>query len=1254
MEIFIGGISYGMSEKALRKNLKGPLSTFNISAFHIQVINKKGIAFLTVPTFEQGQQFLLWYGIPPQQRQPRRGPPQRPRKQIQVHGKFLQFNQSNKNPNQYDRSLIRSLERGQREVVKIQSNHAHEKEKRTFHLSGFEVGTWSLEDVEPSHVFLSSFKSTSSGRIHIGKHSMGMTVYLNRPSYQDDGKMRISYNSIVSIIVGQQGDHPTVTLTMHHAPKFYRVPKAQDDLYELTNAFANFTLTPAQWEAQKAKRVPHLDIKGEFQHEMIAPFCFVYRFILASEDDLHDLEQLAGKDGVPSMTRLQTISRNNLEKFKDNFVRMLHFVSPATSPFNFNFRISFQLTSLFSNGVLPPEKIVALLPSVTSLCSKIGSDAAAFVLRTFQDELADIYPDPTNQKKPMTDLDLATLLDEVSRRKDSKLSRTEAEKTNNGQLAFIHSAIVTPAGLYFEGPRPEDANRVLRRYVDYQDYFLRVTFQDEDTDQISGERDTSLEPIYQRIKTYMDPTNPDGTVSENGSINIGGRRFTFLGFSGAGLRVRSVWFMAPFMTRTGVYMDAARVISELGDFSAIRNPGKYAARIGQAFSNTTASIEIPIEAEQLIPDVVTTEVVWDDEKNRHVELKRVFSDGCGTVSMEMLQRIHERSDLYKEKLPTVFQIRYRGAKGVISLDTTLEGDVLNLRESMVKFSIQDRSQMRTLEICSATVRPLPMYLNRPLIKILEDLGVPESTFTGRLSEALSEIRETASQPHMAASFLERNGVGVRDVGLPRLMKTLANIDMDFMDDPFLRQAYELAVVSVLRDIKYRARIEIPGSYTLMGCMDETAFLDEDQVFIRIEENNETKIITGRIVVTRAPAMHPGDVQFAEAVDVPLTSPLHNLRNCIVFSQRGNRDMPSKLSGGDLDGDLYNVILDPAFSPKRIFPPAIHPRVEALDLGRPVTVSDMVNFFVDFMQSDALGMISTRHQIAADLSQDGTFSDECLLLSKMAAVAVDFPKTGVKVDMTKLPRASKARPDFMSPVPLMKVGTAGTSGNDRIRLEPVKHERDFDDEDAEDAGVWKYYESFKILGKLFRSVNEQEILVNIQNTKRAPRDDNHLLMEVFKYARDQWARFFPDTTAADAVAGFLENAKELKEAYDEAVMELAKQFSFSNTHILREVEVFTCIIAGNGKANKRQKDAGHAMREQFSSLYRWITEQMRGGRQREGTYEKALGCVGVVVFMKCGQPEMKSFGWIAADVLLAEIARLERKERHELQLLRRTS
>jgi len=69
--------------------------------------------------------------------------------------------------------------------------------------------------------------------------------------------------------------------------------------------------------------------------------------------------------------------------------------------------------------------------------------------------------------------------------------------------------------------------------------------------------------------------------------------------------------------------------------------------------------------------------------------------------------------------------------------------------------------------------------------------------------------------------------------------------------------------------------------------------------------------------TQSPALHPDDVQLVQAVILPQSSALWNLRNCIVFSQNGLRDLPSMLSGGDLDGDLYNIIYDEQLMGKRI-------------------------------------------------------------------------------------------------------------------------------------------------------------------------------------------------------------------------------------------------------------------------------------------------------------------------------------------------
>ena len=76
-----------------------------------------------------------------------------------------------------------------------------------------------------------------------------------------------------------------------------------------------------------------------------------------------------------------------------------------------------------------------------------------------------------------------------------------------------------------------------------------------------------------------------------------------------------------------------------------------------------------------------------------------------------------------------------------------------------------------------------------------------------------------------------------------------------------------------------------------------------------------------MVITRCPALHPGDIQRVKAIAAPPLCALKNLHNVVVFSSKGHRDLPSQLSGGDLDGDLYNIIYDAALYPKLAHAPA---------------------------------------------------------------------------------------------------------------------------------------------------------------------------------------------------------------------------------------------------------------------------------------------------------------------------------------------
>ena len=103
--------------------------------------------------------------------------------------------------------------------------------------------------------------------------------------------------------------------------------------------------------------------------------------------------------------------------------------------------------------------------------------------------------------------------------------------------------------------------------------------------------------------------------------------------------------MAPFIINNTL-VHARAVIRDLGDFSLIRSPAKCAARIGQAFSQTLSSIQVPAAALIQIPDVVRN--------------GRTFSDGVGTCSKNILTRIWEGYTEGRSCKPTIFQIRFQG------------------------------------------------------------------------------------------------------------------------------------------------------------------------------------------------------------------------------------------------------------------------------------------------------------------------------------------------------------------------------------------------------------------------------------------------------------------------------------------------------------------------------------------------------------------------------------------------------------------
>lgn len=291
---------------------------------------------------------------------------------------------------------------------------------------------------------------------------------------------------------------------------------------------------------------------------------------------------------------------------------------------------------------------------------------------------------------------------------------------------------------------------------------------------------------------------------------------------------------------------------------------------------------------------------------------------------------------------------------------------------------------------------LPLVLNRQLIKILEDLGIPNGIFEDLQASAIDELRSSVSSVANAAALLEKHDVGLA-TQTTWLLRKLQSLGIALSDDIFFRDLLDAVVLIQLQELKFKTRIPVKNGATLYGIMDETGTLAEGEVYCAwIDKKGCLKRAIGTVAVARSPALHPGDIQTAKAVAVPSDSPLNDLHNCIVFSSLGVRDLPSQLAGGDLDGDLFHVIWDKGLMPRSCQQPASYARDPPQDIGRQVTKSDISRFFVQFMEQDQLGRVATQHQVLADQQEERILDKDCIKLAELHSTAVDFSKTGKSV------------------------------------------------------------------------------------------------------------------------------------------------------------------------------------------------------------------------------------------------------------------
>ncbi|KAI1812706.1 RdRP-domain-containing protein [Poronia punctata] len=995
-----------------------------------------------------------------------------------------------------------------------------------------------------------------------------------------DQRVEIPYRIIYEVVVS---DRPSsLFLTLWEPPRMFQLPS---DIDEATRMFSISNLArPNPYRPPTRKRLSYLQHSRENHGEILGQ-SFVYQMKLKRELLVRNLERLRSIERLEFTTYAVPVVFSPHRRMAGK-LRALRSASETVSTV-IPFDICYQFEALVQNGYLLPHIVQQLLVRLWD-CTSSGrpsdnSKRCPFSAEAVKKLFSQIpFPGPYTEAKMFNPDEIWALI--VTNEEKIRSGLVEGFLTERARenLTMVYKVQVTPSRILFSGPEPEAKNRILRKFPKHHGFFARVQFCDEDGQDLHFHPKVSLEEIYTRFKKVL----LDG-------FQIAGRVYGYLGFSHSSLRSHAVWFMATFVDDDGRLRSYVTIIRELGNFQGIRSPAKWsvrlptddsilthdvgAARIGQAFSETPNAVNLK--------DLNTIIQKMPDVKSRDGE--RVFSDGVGTISRGLMEAIHD-SLPQKSRTATCFQIRWAGAKGMLSLDDTLRGTIMRVRDSMIKFESKDT---QNLEICDVANKPIPLVLNRQMIKILEDMGLDDWWFIQAQNQELGRLKGITENTNNTVTFLRRQKVA-EQIPLHRFIRRLHRLGFDYKKDRFLCTVVETVVLREVRLLKHRARIPIKNGVTLFGVMDEFGFLEEGQVYITFDQDEDHLYpgLHGRdVILTRSPALHPGDIQICTAVVPPEGHPLRSLSNCVVFSQKGKRDLPSQLSGGDLDGDIYNVIWDThaVLSCRREFEPADYPRVPPLDKGRDIEREDMTEFFVEFMKTDKLGMIATRHVILADFHPAGTVHEDCKKLAAMHSTAVDYSKTGIPVELRQMPKPLKARPDFLAPAP-----PANIIDKTQVDFEPPTAPSAGEDEDDDQGPNHLFYRSDKILGKLYRAIDEKKIWTNdIQLVVNRAGD---LWKELFEYILSEC-----ENLGLANWRGALNDAWNIRQAYEDMIFSATIDFSEHASKSITEIEVFIgSIFNRSGVQTRRQRDTSIRLKDEFDRIAKWVGNVIR--KQNDGT------------------------------------------------------
>ncbi|KAI5866155.1 RdRP-domain-containing protein [Durotheca rogersii] len=467
-------------------------------------------------------------------------------------------------------------------------------------------------------------------------------------------------------------------------------------------------------------------------------------------------------------------------------------------------------------------------------------------------------------------------------------------------------------------------------------------------------------------------------------VSLGGVHYNFYGHSNSQLKSRTCFlYAAPKDV-------VSRKVEALGDFTKLRTVAKKAKRIGLLFSVAHVAKTVDPDRVEDIADIETADYN--------------FTDGCGLTAPPLVQelartlRISFRNVRYS---PSVLQIRYRGYKGVVTLDPRMKDKktLLKLRKSMKKFSGGDDCSFSVVDYS----KPYTFgFLNDEVIILLHCLGISRAVLLKKQEEHFQFLATAVTDPRAAFRFLSY--INMHELAEKVLMESLESVR------PRIKALVNSEFDKMLNKRgEQRCRILVPKSRLLFGVCDAWGVLKQGECAVKVTMDGDGQpraLKNMEILVTRNPCLHPGDLQKFRVVEKP---ELAHLVDCIVFSTQGRRPAADMMSGGDLDGDTFFVCWDSDLIPTKISQPAQYPGVQEPLRFKPITDDDRLVYFARYTNA-SLGRVKNLYLKWARARDP--MCVECQELNRLFSQCVDGNRIKVPPRLESPPQPAPDAPPFI--------------------------------------------------------------------------------------------------------------------------------------------------------------------------------------------------------------------------------------------------